>query len=421
MSAATPATSAHRGAERATIDIQTTTCCVAGAGPAGAVLALLLARAGIAVTLLEAHGDFDRQFRGDTLHPSTMELMDQLGLAGRLLELQHTEVSSVTLPLGDGAISVAPFRHLRTRFPFIAMLPQPAFLKFITDEAAKYPNFRLVMGARVEQLLTERGVVRGVRYQGHDGIHELRALLTVAADGRFSRIRKLADFGAVTTSPPIDVLWFRLPRRPSDTEEAQGKFRNGHFMIMLNRGDQWQCAYLIVKGTFGKLRAGGIEGLRRAVAETAPDFADRVDVLRSWKDASLLTVASDRLRRWYRPGLLLIGDAAHVMSPVGGVGINVAIGDAVAAANALTEPLRRGRVTLGDLAAVQRRRAWQVRLIQALQSFIQVRIAAPALDPDGHFRPPDALRRLGNVPLLNRLPGYFFAYGVWPERIDLRY
>jgi len=323
---------------------------------------------------------------------------------------------SVNHSSGSGSISLSPFRHLRSRFPFIAMLPQPAFLRFITDEAARDPGFRLVMGARVEQLIIERGIVRGVRYQGHDGIHELRALLTVAADGRFSKVRKLAGFKAVTTSPPTDVLWFRLPRRATDPQAAQAKVKNGHFLIMLNRGEHWQCGYLIVKGKFGAQRAGGIGGLRQAVAATAPDFADRVAALASWKDASLLTVASDRLRRWYRPGLLAIGDAAHVMSPVAGVGINVAIGDAVAAANALAAPLRSGRVTLAELAAVQRRRAWQVRLIQALQAFGQERIAAPALGPHREFRAPGVLRLLGKVPLLNRLPGYFFAYGVWPER-----
>lgn len=395
----------------------TTTCCVIGAGPAGAVLALLLARAGISVTLLEAHGDFDRQFRGDTLHPSALELMDQLGLADRLLELQHTKVRSVTLPSSNGSISLSPFRHLRSRFPFIALLPQSVFLKFITDEAATYPGFRLVMGARVEHLIMQHGIVTGVRYQGHDGFHRLDALLTVAADGRFSRIRKLAGFEAVSTSPPIDVLWFRLPRHSSDTAEAQGKFKNGRMLLLLNRGEHWQCAFVIVKGSFGKLRAGGIEGLREAVAQTVPEYADRVDAIGSWKDASLLTVSSDRLKRWYRPGLLVIGDAAHVMSPVGGVGINIAIGDAVAAANTLIEPLRRGRVTVGKLAAVQRRRAWQVRLIQALQSLGQQRVAAPALDPKQKFRGADVLRVLSKVPLLNRLPGYFFAYGVWPERI----
>ncbi len=404
--------------QRVMRDVQQTTVAIVGGGPAGTVLALLLARKSIPVTLLESHIDFDRDFRGDTIHPAVMELLDELGLAQRLLELRHTKLKSITLPTPRGPLTLASFRRLKSRYPYITMLPQADFLQSVTDEARRYPNFRLIMGARVEQLVTEQGVVKGVRYQTAEGWHELRASLTFGADGRFSRLRKLAGLPAVKTSPPMDVLWFRLPRKAEDGEDIMGRFGNGHMLIMLNRQQTWQAAFVIVKGSYGKLHAAGLGALRQAIAELMPEFADRVGHLQDWKQVSLLSVESDRLQRWYRPGLLLIGDAAHVMSPVGGVGINYAIQDAVVAANILTQPLKAGNVQLHHLRSVQRWREWPVRIVQALQSFGQRRIVASALNPGKTFRIPELLPILSQVPILRDLPGRFLAYGVWPVHLQ---
>ncbi|MDQ4083509.1 MAG: FAD-dependent oxidoreductase [Actinomycetota bacterium] len=400
-------------------DVARTTCVVVGGGPGGTVLALLLARKGVDVTLLEAHQDFDREFRGDTLHPSVMEVMDQLGLAERLLELRHTEVRSLTLQTSAGQFRPVDFGRLKTSFPYITMLPQTSFLEFITEEAKRYSNFRLVMGARVRELVEEDGVIRGARYEGHDGKHEVRAVLTVGADGRGSRVRRLAGFEPIKTSPPMDVLWFRLPREQEDPEDAILRFGRGHIAVLLDRFDYWQAGYVIPKGAYPELRAEGIESLRRSFAELIPEFADRVGHLEDWRQASLLSVESSRCPRWYRPGLLLIGDAAHVMSPVGGVGINYAIQDAVTAANVLAEPLKESQERLMDLderylAAVQRRRELPTRLIQRLQALIQQRILAPALRSNAPFAPPLFLHLLPHVPILRDIPARVVAFGFWP-------
>ncbi len=386
------------------------------------MLALLLARKGVNVTLLEAHPDFDREFRGDTIHPSVMEIMDELGLADRLLKLRHTKVRTFTLQTATGPFTPADFSRLKTRFPYITMMPQTSFLEFVTGEAKKYPNFRLVMGARVKELVEEGGFVRGVRYEGRDGTHEVRAILTVGADGRGSRVRRLAGFEPVKTSPPMDVLWFKLPREEGDPEGAMGRFGRGHIAILLDRFDYWQAGYVIPKGTFPELRREGIGALRRDFAELVPEFADRLDHLEDFRQVSLLSVESSRCPRWYRPGLLLIGDAAHVMSPVGGVGINYAIQDAVVAANVLTGPLKESQERLVDLdarylAAVQRRREWPPRIIQAGQALAQKRLMAPALESGRPFAPPLPLRLLTRVPVVRDLPARIVAFGFWPERV----
>ena len=395
-------------------DVQQARCCIVGAGPAGAVLALLLARRGISVILLEEHEDFERDFRGDTIHPSTMELMDQLGLADRLLQLPHTKIQTLTLQTARGAVTLADLTRLQTRFPYITFMPQARFLEFIADEAKRYPSFRLRMGAAVQELIDEGGVIRGVRYRGRDGRHEVRAPLTVGADGRFSRLRRLAGFEPIKTAPPMDVLWFRLPRRPDEPRGGFGRIGNGHLMALLDRDEQWQIAYVIPKGSYRRLREAGIDALRRSVAEVAPELADRVEQLEDWQDLSLLSVESSRLARWYKPGLLLIGDAAHVMSPVGGVGINYAVQDAVVAANVLSGPLEAGRLRLRDLARVQRRREWPTRAIQAIQSFVQQRVVATALDPDVTFTPPALLR----LPILRDLPARLVAFGLWSVHLE---
>jgi 2-polyprenyl-6-methoxyphenol hydroxylase-like FAD-dependent oxidoreductase len=388
-----------------------TDCAVVGGGPAGAVLALLLARKGVRVTLLEAHEDFDRDFRGDTLHPSVLELMDELGLAESLHRLPHSKIHTGTVMTDEGPTVLADFRRLDTRFPYIMMLPQKDFLAFIVEEAKRHPTFELKMGARVEGLIEEAGVVRGVRYEDGEGKHALRAALTVGADGRGSRVRHLGRFEQLKTSPPMDVLWFRIPRQAGDPEGGVAYFRGGTGLVMLNRGSQWQVAHLILKGGFRDVRAAGIEALRDRLKAAAPEYAERFDVLREWKQVSMLSVESSRVVRWHRPGLLLVGDAAHVMSPVGGVGINYAIQDAVVAANVLAEPLRRGTLSEGHLAEVQRQREWPTRLIQALQTRIQKRVIAAALDPRRTFRVPLVLRLLLRLPGLRTLPARVIGLG----------
>ena len=378
------------------------------------MLAFLLARRGVEVTLLEAHGDFDRDFRGDTIHPATLELLDQLGLADRLLELPHSKVQTVSLPGPRGRLTLADLKHLRTRFPYVALMAQSRLLDFMAAEGARFPTFDLRMHANVQELIEEGGVVRGVRYRDPNGVQELRAPLTVAADGRFSKVRHLAGMQPVGTSPPMDVLWFRLPRRPDEPSGGLGAFGSrGRLAILLERGDQWQVAYVIHKGAYQQLHAAGIDELRSQIAEVLPQLADRAGQLTDWRQVSLLSVESSRLRRWYKPGVLFIGDAAHVMSPVGGVGINYAIQDAVVAANILAEPLKRGAVSTAQLRAVQRRCELPVRFIQSLQAFVQLRIVAGALDATRPLRLPVFVRWPGFRSLAPRVIGY----GLWPPKI----
>jgi 2-polyprenyl-6-methoxyphenol hydroxylase-like FAD-dependent oxidoreductase len=393
-----------------------TTCCIVGGGPAGAVLALLLARQGIPTTLLEAHMDFDRDFRGDTIHPSVMQLMEELGLVERLHQLPHTKVRSANVGTPAGTVQLS-FGSLKTRYPYIMMVPQPIFLDFITGEAQRYPHFKLVMGARVEELIEEQGTICGVRYRGQDSWHELRASLTVGADGRFSKVRKLAGIEPVKTSQSIDVLWLRLPRKQGDPDQVLGRTGGGRVLVIFNRFEHWQVGYLIPKDSFKQLRADGLESLRRSIAETAPELAENVRHLKDWKEVSLLSIESSRVPRWHRPGLLLIGDAAHVMSPVGGVGINYAIQDAVVAANTLIEPLKAGRVQQRDLAAVQRRREWPTRFIQAFQSFMQRQVLNPIINAREPIRVPPLVRFLLRQPFIQRIPMRIVGLGVWPVHV----
>jgi 2-polyprenyl-6-methoxyphenol hydroxylase-like FAD-dependent oxidoreductase len=298
------------------------------------------------------------------------------------------------------------------------LIPQAVFLKFIAEEASKFPSFRLVMGAGVRELLRVDGVVRGVRYRDRTGWHEVRALLTVAADGRFSRLRKLAGVQAIETSPPMDVLWFKLSRQASDPEGALGRFGQGHIMAMLDRYDYWQVAYVIPKGTYKELHDAGLEDLRQNVATLAPELADRVSEIQDWRQISVLAVESDRLPRWYQPGLLFIGDAAHTMSPVGGVGINYAIQDAVIAANELNGALRVGHMSIRDLARVQRKREYPTRIIQTIQSFLQTRVLGPTLNARGPGRIPPVLRAAFGIPMIRAIPAWLIGLGLVPVRVS---
>jgi 2-polyprenyl-6-methoxyphenol hydroxylase-like FAD-dependent oxidoreductase len=397
-----------------------TTCCIVGGGPGGMMLALCLARRGLKVTLLEAHKDFDRAFRGDTVHPSTLEILDQMGLAERLLELPHSKIYGPTFQTAGVSFSPIDFRRLKTRFPYIMLIPQTKFLEFLAAEGRKYPNFDLRMVANVGALVEEDGTVRGVRYQSTEGWHEVRARLTVGADGRFSKVRQLAGFVPIKTSPPMDILWFQLPHLPGDdhSDRLMGGFGNGRLLVVFDRVDYWQLGYIFPKGQYQQVRAAGIEAFRKSIAEIEPRFAKHAETLKDWNQCTLLSVESSRCPVWYKPGLLVIGDAAHVMSPVGGVGINYAVQDAVVAANVLTRPLMNGNVTVTDLVDIQSRREWPTRVMQAIQSAMQTRFIGSALQTQGTLRIPWALRLFFKIPVLRDIPARVLAFGVRRVRLE---
>lgn len=389
-----------------------------GAGPAGAVLALLLARQGIPVTLLEAHEDFERHFRGDTIHPSVLHLMDEIGLADRLLQLRHSRVHTARFSMSDGPIVLADFRRIEDKFPYIMITPQAEFLEFITNEAKRYPSFQLLMGANAQELIEEEGGVLGVSFRSGDDRKEIRAALTVGADGRSSRIRRLAGFEPIKTSPPMDVLWFRIPRESSDPDGILAYFGRGHGLVLLDRLTEWQVGFIILKGSYSQIRAAGLEALRKTISELLTEFPDRINHLQDWKQVAVLSVESSRVPTWYKPGLLLIGDAAHVMSPVGGVGINYAIQDAVVAANVLSEPLKGGTVTLGQLREVQRQREFPTQVIQWIQSQVQKRVISAALRSDRPLQIPWPIRVLLRVPIIRDIPARIIAHGVKRVRLQ---
>jgi len=379
------------------------------------MLGFLLARAGVAVIVVEKHPDFLRDFRGDTVHPSTLEMMHELGLLDEFLKLPHSVVKQITLQIGEDRVVVGHFDHLPVRCKFIALMPQWDFLNFLADHGKGYRTFDLRMQTEAIGLIEENGRVVGVQTQTPDGELQIRADLIVGCDGRHSTIRAKAGLESDDYGAPMDVLWFRLSRKPSDSEETFGHIEGGRMMVMLNRNDYWQCAYVIPKGSADDVRRAGLDKFREVVGEMSPFVQDRLGEIESWDSVKLLTVAVDRLRRWCRPGLLCIGDAAHAMSPIGGVGINLAVQDAVAAANILAEPLRRGSVSIETLERVQRRREFPTRFTQRLQIVLQNNIIGPAL---GGRRPKAPLfMKMLQWPLLRRIPGRLLALGIRPEHI----
>jgi 2-polyprenyl-6-methoxyphenol hydroxylase-like FAD-dependent oxidoreductase len=408
--------------DEAPVDVMTTNCVVVGGGPAGVMLSYLLARADVPVTLLESHRDFDRDFRGDTVHPSTLEAMDALGLADKLHTLPHGKLHAMRIRTPEGERVMADFRRVRTRYPYIMILPQDRFLDFLAAEAARYPAFKLVMGATVQRLVEEGGKVVGVRYRDLENRwHEVRAPLTVAADGRHSKIRALAGFEPQKSAPPMDVLWMHLPKEPGEPpDEGTIYIGGGHFVVTFDRGENWMVGYVYMKGSFQALRSAGIGALVKNLGEVVPKWKDRfARHLTDWKQCPVLAVESSRIPVWHKPGLLLIGDAAHVMSPVGGVGINYAIQDAIETANQLTARLKVGTVNDADLAGIQKAREWPVKVIQRVQKMIQEQIIAVGLKDGAAFRLPLIARVLTGTPGLRWVLPTIIGWGVRPARVKV--
>ena len=379
------------------------------------MLGFLLARAGVSVIVIEKHADFLRDFRGDTVHPSTLEMMYELGLLDEFLKLPHSVVKQISLQIGKDRVIVGHFEHLPVHCKFIALMPQWDFLNFIADRGRRYQTFDLRMQTEAIDLIEENGRVAGVRAKSPEGELEIRAELIVGCDSRHSTIRTKAGLKSDDYGAPMDVMWFRLSHWPGDSEETVGHIESGRMMVMLNRNDYWQCAYVIPKGTAEEVRSAGLDKFRQAIADMSPFVRDRLGEIESWDQVKLLTVAVDRLRRWFRPGLLCIGDAAHAMSPIGGVGINLAVQDAVAAANILAQPLRHGTMTIEKLESVQRRREFPTRFTQRLQLVLQNNIIGPALEgrrPEAPF-----FMKMLQWPLLRRIPGRLLALGIRPEHI----
>jgi 2-polyprenyl-6-methoxyphenol hydroxylase-like FAD-dependent oxidoreductase len=396
-----------------------TRCCIVGGGPAGMMLGLLLARAGVDVAVLEKHGDFLRDFRGDTIHPSTLELMHELGMLEEFLRLPHQEVRNIGAQIGDSFWPIGDFTHLPTTCKYIALMPQWDFLDFISSKARAYPSFHLHMNTKATELITENGRVVGVRAETKQGVEEFRADLVVGADGRHSTVRAESHLELEDSAAPMDVLWMRMSRKEGDPDQSLGHLAPRHFLVMINRKDYWQCAFLIPKGTFDAVKAKGLPTFCTELVKLAPFLNDRVEELKSWNQIRLLTVTVDRLKCWHRPGLLCIGDSAHAMSPVGGVGINLAIQDAVATANLLTKALKGSDpIPESLLQKVQDRRMFPTRATQRVQIFMQEHVIRPVLGSDASISAPFALRLLKAIPYLRRIPARVLGVGFRPEHIQ---
>jgi 2-polyprenyl-6-methoxyphenol hydroxylase-like FAD-dependent oxidoreductase len=392
-------------------------CCIAGGGPAGMMLGFLLARTGVEVAVLEKHADFLRDFRGDTIHPSTLDLMYELRLLDEFLKRPHQEVRELAGQFGAYRVPIANFTHLPTHCKFLALMPQWDFLDFLKQQAQRFSTFRLFMKAEVTDLIDENGMVAGVRAETPDGPLEVRATLTVGADGRRSIVRQRARFKVVDLGAPMDVLWMRVSRRSTDPDQTFGHFDRGRILVLLNRESYWQAGFVIAKGEADRIREQGLPAFREEVGRFEPFLSDRLDELRDWNDVSLLTVAVDRLERWYRPGLLCIGDAAHAMSPIGGVGINLAIQDAVAAANILGAILVHRAPSESELYSVQRRRWFPTRATQWLQLAIQNNVIRRVLQSGAPLTLPWPLKLLRRWSFLRRLPARVIGVGFRPEHV----
>jgi 2-polyprenyl-6-methoxyphenol hydroxylase-like FAD-dependent oxidoreductase len=397
----------------------TTTCCIAGGGPAGMMLGFLLARAGVNVVILEKYPDFFRDFRGDTVHPSTLELMYELGLLDEFLKVPHQKVETLSGQVGAEHLQMVDFRHLPTHCKFIALMPQWNFLNFLAEQGKRYSGFDLRMQTEATDIIVEGGRVVGLSAKAPDGMLTIRADLVAGCDGRHSTVREKSGLESEDYGAPMDVLWFRLSRKADDSTDTFGHIEAGKMQIMLDRGDYWQCAHVIPKGGIEKIKAEGLESFRARVVEMSPFLSGRIGEIKSWDDVKLLSVTVDRLKKWWRPGLICIGDAAHAMSPIAGVGINMAVQDAVAAANRLAAPLKAGTVTVDDLRAIEQRRTLPTYFTQWLQLTIQKRIISRVLGMESQRRPkPPLFFKLFNMlPALRRIPARLVGMGIRPEHI----
>ena len=396
----------------------TTQCCIAGGGPAGMMLGFLLARAGVRVVVLEKHADFFRDFRGDTVHPSTLELMFELGLIDEFLKLPHQQVETLSAQIGAEHVQMVDFRHLPTHCKFVALMPQWDFLNFLAEHAKRYKTFDLRMRADATDLIEENGRIAGLIANTPDGALTIRADLVIGCDGRHSIVREKAGFKSEDYGAPMDVLWFRLSHKDGDSADTFGHIEAGRLMVMFDRGDYWQCAYVIPKGGIERMKSEGLDAFRKHVVEMSPFLSDRVGELKTWDDVKLLSVTVDRLKKWWRPGLICIGDAAHAMSPIGGVGINMAVQDAVAASNRLAGPLRAGKVTDADLQAIEERRTLPMRFTQGLQLTVQRRIISRVLASHERPKPPLFLKLFDIFPILRRIPARLVGIGIRPEHVQ---
>ena len=401
------------------MNVITTQCCIAGGGPAGMMLGYLMARAGVETVVLEKHADFLRDFRGDTVHPSTLRIMDELGLLDEFLQLPHQKLQYLRGYFGNERVQLGDFTGLPPRYNFIAFMPQWDFLNFLAAHGKRFPQFKVLMESNVKGLIEEGGIVGGVNAEGPVGAFEVRAPLTIGADGRHSTVRDAAGLHVEDVGVPIDVLWFRVGRDRSASDGIFTRITAGKILITLDRGEYWQCAYVIPKGGSDALHARGLDAFKAGVLESAPQLRDHIADIRNWDDVKLLVVTVDRLTNWSRPGVLCIGDAAHAMSPVGGVGINLAVQDAVATANALAAKLRSGAVTADDLDSVRRRRLFPTRATQMLQIQMQNNVLAPVITgKNAELKVPLAMRMLTALPPLQRFLARMVGLGVRPEHVE---